>query len=76
MGGTALKSVISLLANIGSSSAWTRIRSLCSRYVMERGGRHPTTVPGSSARAGTRDLKPGRLIRQAGLTVEEFRDLL
>ena len=56
-------------------------------FVVDRivGSHHVMVRPGDARRTGTvpshgaRDLKPGTLrniIRQAGLTVEEFRDLL
>jgi predicted RNA binding protein YcfA (HicA-like mRNA interferase family) len=43
------------------------------------GSHHVLRYPGEPARASGRDLKPGtlrRIIRQAGLTIEEFNNLL
>jgi predicted RNA binding protein YcfA (HicA-like mRNA interferase family) len=59
----------------------------CAGFVVDRiaGSHHVMTVPGDPGRTITvpvkagRDLKPGTLraiIRQAGLTVEEFSGLL
>jgi predicted RNA binding protein YcfA (HicA-like mRNA interferase family) len=59
----------------------------CAGFVVDRiaGSHHVMTVPGDPGRTVTvpvkagRDLKPGTLraiIRQAGLTVEEFSGLL